>query len=460
MKRNTIQIMSDGFTPEQLNELIDCLERDGTHCSVFEGTRRVSSALANPCTRLLLVACTEKDVQRLRDAICSSSDNGITNIPIMVYLKELSGSAAELLIPEIDDFLLDPLSMDEVCLRVHHLLQRFTKWQDDVDQFNQNLVEYFGMQKFIGRSPAFLTVLEKIPYVAACDATVLMIGDTGTGKEMCARAIHYLSPRANKPFIPINCGSIPENLFENEMFGHESGAYTDARQSRRGLVAEAEGGTLFLDEVDSLPLTAQATLLRFLQDREYKPLGSSQCRHADVRLLAASNQDLEQKVQDGSLRKDLYYRLKVVSLYLPSLNERPEDVLLLARHFLEISAREYKRPAMRLSRNAIRKLSLYKWPGNVRELENVIREAVVLAKGPVLRGADIRLDPEEDDKTVESFNTAKARVIQSFEREYLCHAVAACGGNISHAARSAQKDRRAFFALLKKHGLTSASMSH
>jgi two-component system response regulator GlrR len=461
IKRNTIQIMSDGFTPEQLPELINSLERNGHRCSVFDGVRRINGALRDPCTKLLLVATTEKDVQRLRDAIRASAEDRTTNIPIMAYLKQSSGSAAEVLMPEIDDFLFDPLSTDEVSLRVQHLLQRFTKWQDEVDHFKQDLAQYFGMQEFIGRSPAFLAVLEKIPYIAACDATVLLIGDTGTGKEMCARAIHYLSPRADKPFVPINCASIPENLFENEMFGHESGAYTDARQARRGLIAEAEHGTLFLDEVDSLPLTAQATLLRFLQDRDYKPLGSSHCKHADVRLLAASNQDLETKVREGSLRKDLYYRLKVISLYLPSLNERCEDVFLLASHFLESSTREYKRSAMRLSREAVKKLSLYKWPGNVRELENVIREAVVLAKGPVLRGADIRLpiDPEQNHNTAESFKTAKARIIESFEREYLSHVVAAAGGNISHAARSAKKDRRAFFALLKKHGLTSVSAS-
>jgi DNA-binding NtrC family response regulator len=349
--------------------------------------------------------------------------------------------------------------MHDMRLRVHHLLERFIKWQDEVDHFNQDLVTYFGKQKFIGKSAAFLAVLEKIPYVAACDATVLLIGDTGTGKEMCARAIHYLGPRMNKPFVPINCGSIPADLFENEMFGHEPGAYTDARHARRGLVAEAEGGTLFLDEVDSLPLSAQAKLLRFLQEREYKPLGSSHSRRADVRLLAASNQELEEKVREGSLRKDLYYRLKVVSLNLPGLNERPEDVLLLATHFLESSAREYKRSAMRFSREVIQKLTSYKWPGNVRELENVIREAVVLAKGPLLRGADIRLpvDPKEcpNASAPESFKTAKARVIESFERGYLSHVVAASGGNISHAARSAHKDRRAFFALLKKYGLTS-----
>ena len=461
MKRNTVQIMSDGFTPEQLNDLISCLEQDGHRCSIFEGVRRISSALHDASTKLLLVAPVEKDVHRLREAIHSTSDMTPANIPVIVYLKELSEKAAEELVPEIDDFLLDQLTMQEVCLRVQHLLHRFSKWQDEVDHFNHNLVAYFGRQMFIGRSPAFVAVLEKIPYVAACDATVLLIGDTGTGKEMCARAIHYLSPRMNKPFVPVNCGSIPENLFENEMFGHESGAYTDARQSRRGLIAEAEGGTLFLDEVDSLPLSAQATLLRFLQDREYKPLGAPHCRHADVRLLAASNQDLERKVEEGSLRKDLYYRLKVVSLYLPSLKERAEDIGLLAKHFLERSAREYKRATMRLSREAIKKLSLYNWPGNVRELENVIREAVVLAKRPVLRGADIRLpvEPELAENAVESFKAAKARMIEAFEREYLNHVVAACGGNISHAARSAQKDRRAFFALLKKHGLTSITTS-
>jgi DNA-binding NtrC family response regulator len=316
------------------------------------------------------------------------------------------------------------------------------------------------MRQFIGRAPAFLKTIEKVPRVANCDAPVLIIGETGTGKEMCARAIHYLSPRAQKPFIPINCGSIPADLFENEMFGHEAGAYTDARRSQRGMIAEAEGGTLFLDEVDSLPLSAQVKLLRFLQDRQYRPLGAAHYRQANTRLVAASNQNLQNKVREGTFREDLYYRLKVVSLELPVLSARHEDILPLALHFLETSALEYNRPVTRFSNDAVQKLLSYAWPGNVRELENVIRQAVVMADGPVLRAEDFHLSSGAQTPAAcvrEPLKVAKARMIETFERNYLTEIIAACGGNISRAAREAQKDRRTFFALMQKYGLTSGA---
>jgi DNA-binding NtrC family response regulator len=288
---------------------------------------------------------------------------------------------------------------------------------------------------------------------------VLMTGATGTGKEMCARAIHYLSSRSNKPFIPLNCGSIPSELFENELFGHEPGAYTDARSARRGLIAEAEGGTLFLDEVDTLSPSAQIKLLRFLQDRQYRPLGASAYRQADIRVVAATNQNLAYKVQERAFREDLYYRLRVVTLSLPSLRERQEDILLLALHFLQTSAHEYNRPVRRFSQNAIQKLMSYAWPGNVRELENIVRQAVVLADKSVITEHDVHLPTDAvtpSQPSIEPLKVAKSRMIESFERNYLRTILSACNGNISQAAREAKKDRRAFFALLKKYGLTNA----
>jgi DNA-binding NtrC family response regulator len=323
------------------------------------------------------------------------------------------------------------------------------------------------MQQFIGQAPTFVETIKQIPRVANCDAPVLLMGDTGTGKEMCARAIHYLSSRAGMPFIPVNCGSIPTELFENEMFGHEPGAYTDARESRRGLIAEAEGGTLFLDEVNSLALPSQAKLLRFLQDQQYRPLGATKYRQANVRVLAASNRNLMDKSQGILFREDLYYRLKVVLLTLPSLRERLEDIMPLAFHFLKTAAREYGRNVTRFSHEATLTLSSYDWPGNIRELENVVRQAVVFAEGTLIHADSLQISSGNRDISPdmvshipshkEPFKVAKAQVIESFERYYLKNLLSECGGNISKAARGAKKDRRAFFALLKKHDLTSST---
>src|SRR5688572_11706605 len=202
---------------------------------------------------------------------------------------------------------------------------------------------HFG--EIIGQNPAFLAALRELPKFARCDATLLVKGETGTGKEVIARAVHYLSPRAGKPFVPVNCGAIPVDLLENEFFGHESGAFTSANTSRVGVVQEAEGGTLFLDEIDALPQAAQVKLLRFLQDGQFRPLGAERSRRGNVRVIAASNTDFDEALKSGRFRKDLYFRLNVLSLTLPPLRERADDVLLLARHFLKKYAQKFSAPA-------------------------------------------------------------------------------------------------------------------
>jgi DNA-binding NtrC family response regulator len=459
LQRTTIQLMSNGFQPEQEAALVESLSADGHQCSVFTKVSGIKSAYTNASTKLLLLGVADGELEQTLEAIHSCS-NAAPGVPIILYLKEVQ-DISQVLVPGIDDFVLAPLNLLDVRLRIHRLVQRATEKQDELEQVKLQMYSHFGMQQFIGKAPAFLAAVEKVPRVAGCDAPVLLSGETGTGKEMCARAIHYLSPRAKKPFIPINCGSIPADLFENEMFGHEAGAFTDARQSRRGLIAEAEGGTLFLDEIDSLPSQTQVKLLRFLQDRQYRPLGASQYRQANTRILAASNQNLLRKVQEKAFREDFYYRLKVITLHLPSLVERREDITLLATYFLTLSAREYNRPVTHLSPDAMQKLNTYNWPGNVRELENVIRQAVILVDGAVIRACDINLPTDisepGDDRTHrhEPFKVAKARMIEDFERAYLNDIVAYHDGNISKAARAAKKDRRSFFALLKKYSLTT-----
>lgn len=446
--------------PQKFLDLIRRLEAEGSNCAISEGFGDLPVGLTDLNTNLLLLGVRDTSLSNLVSEIRSHSAE-MHEVPVIVYLTNEDGQAnieSDLMLPEVDDFILEYLNPRVSLLRIRRVIDRYNAKQKELAESRANLISHFGMQQFIGTAPSFLATLQKIPRVADCDAAVLIAGETGTGKEMCARAIHYLSPRAGRAFIPVNCGSIPADLFENEMFGHEPGAFTDARRSRNGLIAEAEGGTLFLDEVDSLPHSAQVKLLRFLQDLQYKPLGSSDYRSANTRLMAASNQLLMDKVREGGFREDLYYRLKVVSLTLPALRERNEDIIPLALHFLKLSAQQYGRRATRFATDAIQKLLRYNWPGNVRELENIVRQSVVMSEGPTIRSSDIQLPSDAvilAGSTKEPMKVAKARMIEEFERHYLKEMLADCGGNISKAARVAGKDRRTFFELLKKYGLTS-----
>jgi two-component system, NtrC family, response regulator GlrR len=311
----------------------------------------------------------------------------------------------------------------------------------------------------IGSSPAFLQQLERIPVVAGCDAGVLILGETGTGKELCAQAVHYLSDRASHPWVAVNCGALPADLVEAELFGHVRGAFTHAHESRTGLVAQAAGGTLFLDEVDSMPPLAQVKLLRFLQDKEFRPVGSSRSQHADVRVIAASNVNLGQLAAKGAFRCDLYYRLNVLTLTLPALRQRAEDVLPLAHHFMAHFAREFERSVSALSDAARNAIVSYGWPGNVRELQHAVERGVLLAPGHEVLAPDLGIAAEETPEAPQgdpsSFQAAKARAVEVFERDYIERLLARYGGNITHAADAAAKNRRAFWQLIRKHGIDS-----
>jgi two-component system response regulator GlrR len=292
--------------------------------------------------------------------------------------------------------------------------------------------------------------------VAASDASVLICGETGTGKEVCARAIHSLSSRSGGPFQAVNCGALPIELVENELFGHDSEAYTGAATARSGLLAESQGGTLFLDEVDSLPAPAQVKLLRFLQEREYRPLGSTRTRKADVRVLAATNLPADEIAGGRTLRRDLYYRLNVVSLRLPPLRERRGDVPLLVEHFLSHWRNRSAIPVEGLAPKAVERLMAHDWPGNIRELEHVIERAVVFSTSSLIASEDLDLPepvPSGVDLYSGPFRAAKARVVDDFERVYIERLLSIHAGNISKAASIARKNRRAFFELIRKHSI-------
>jgi len=315
------------------------------------------------------------------------------------------------------------------------------------------------LTKLVGDSPRFQHVIERVRRVAGCDGAVLLSGETGTGKELVAQAVHYLSRRAGQAFVAVNCGALPSELIESELFGHVRGAFTSAHEAQRGLVAQARGGTLFLDEVDSLPLTAQVKLLRFLQEHEFRPVGSARTEQADLRVIAACSHDLADRVHQGRFRSDLYYRLNVLALALPSLREREGDALLLARHFCVRFAREAHRPGLALSDAACRAIDAHDWPGNVRELEHAIERGVLLAEGPEVQAEDLGLPevggPAGSVPDGESFRAAKARVVRAFERRYIEQALQRSSGNIIQAAGACAKNRRAFFALMKKHHIDS-----
>lgn len=309
----------------------------------------------------------------------------------------------------------------------------------------------------VGRSDAFRRIQADIRKMAACDAHVLIEGETGTGKELAAHAIHYLSERKGRPFIPVNCGALPENLFENELFGHQSGAYTDARKAQQGLVRQAEGGTLFLDEVDSLAPRAQVVLLRFLQDLRYRPLGAETSRKADIRVVTASNRSLSELVSSGHYRQDLYFRLNIMHLEIPPLRDRPDDIDVLAEHFLSGLRARHDRPEKYLPDPALDWLRTRDWPGNARELENIITREFFMAEGPEINLESIRapIESRATDRTDQSldFSTAKSKAIDTFEKRYLSGVLRRAGGNVSMAARLAGKERRAFGKLMRKHGL-------
>src|SRR6185369_12924375 len=305
--------------------------------------------------------------------------------------------------------------------------------------------------QLIGQSPIFLQQAQKNSLIAACEANVLIVGETGTGKELYARAIHYGSARAGRPFMPVNCGAIPAELVENELFGHNRGAFTSASNLQVGLIEEANGGTLFLDEIDCLPIHAQVKLLRFLQEKEYRPLGSAKTKRADVRIVAASNLNLEEAVDTGKIRKDLFYRLNIISLTLPPLRDRREDIPLLARHFLEKYSREFDSQVKAFSDEAMNMMMVYSWPGNVRELEHAVERAIVLCTKPLIQALDIVLSNQALSGKRESLREAKAKEIERFEKNYIQGVLSACRGNITRAAQVAQKNRRAFWQLIQKY---------
>jgi len=304
--------------------------------------------------------------------------------------------------------------------------------------------------QIITGSPVMEELLQRARLVATSDANVVLLGASGVGKELLARAIHLASPRSRQPFIAINCGAIPEQLLESELFGHSRGAFTGATQNYKGLFVAAEGGTLFLDEIGDMPLTLQVKLLRVLQERQVRPIGTSIDIPINVRIICATHRNLEQLVKESAFREDLYYRINVVALLIPALSERREDIPLLANHFLQQLAARYNKPLSRLAPEALEFMLNAPWPGNIRQLINVLERAVALSISTVIPLALLQETMFGEDAGVQPLEEARRR----FEHDYLVRLLRITRGNVTQAARMAQRNRTDFYKLLQRHELT------
>lgn len=425
--------------------------KDGFECRQESWNPGAPRALCDPGAELVLFAVPAQLEDPMR-FFSWLGEHPIRACSIAVLPEDADLKLLRVASGLVNDFVISPVRGEELRSRIARILGM---GEDEELLIRQQLTRELALAEIVGQDPDFVKTIANIPSIAASSAPVLLLGETGTGKELCAQAIHNLSSRRHGPFIPVECGAIPENLLESELFGHVRGAFTDAHCDQKGLVAMAEGGTLFLDEIDSLPLSAQAKVLRFIQESTYRPLGSPRFTKANLRLIAATNSDLDKCIREGKFRRDLYFRLNVLLLWLPPLRERRCDILLLANHFLNAISTSSGEAGKRFSPSAMHALQCYDWPGNVRELLNVVQRAMALSSSqeailavqlglPNVAGASARCEP---------FRQAKSRVVENFERAYLEELLARHQGNVTRAAQEAGKDRRVFGRMMKRYDI-------
>jgi len=365
----------------------------------------------------------------LKTAKGISPDMGVIMITAYGTIK----NAVEAMKQGAYDYITKPFSVDEIELVVDKFFE-YRRLVDENKYLRSELGRKYGVDNIIGKSPKMRKIFETIDMVAQSKATVLIQGPSGTGKELIARAIHFKSPRRNKPFIKTNCAALPEGLVESELFGHEKGAFTGAIKTTKGRFELANGGTLLLDEIGEMGPNLQAKLLRVLQEGEFEKVGSSETVKVDVRIIATTNKDLKKEVEKGNFREDLYYRLNVVPIYLPPLRERKEDIPLLVEHFLRKYSEENGKLIEGISRDALQILIDYDWPGNVRELENVIERAVVMSKEKVLSPKHFSFGDFEAVPQPQRLDLTKNKTLKDLEREFILKTLAEQGGNRSKTA--------------------------
>ena len=384
--------------------------------------------------------------------LCQSIHQSRPNVPVVVMTAFGSmQTAVSALRSGAYDFITKPVDMDLLSLTIARAMERRSlKRQIRLLEEQADTSSHFG--ELLGQSPPMQKLYDEVARVAASEASVLITGESGTGKEVVARSIHRLSPRADRPFVAVNCGALSEHLLESELFGHVRGAFTDARSERKGLFLEAQGGTLLLDEMGDMPVTMQVKLLRALEENRLRPVGSDQDVDFDVRVLAATHRDLETAVDEGRFRQDLFYRINVIQLHLPPLRSRGTDILVLANHFLEQFSRRSEKQVNAIAEPAAQKLLAYSWPGNVRELRNVMERAVALTRFDTVTLEDLPEKIRDHRGTVVTLggdDPTELVSLEEVERRYIQHVLQAVQQNRTQAAKILGLDRKTLYRKLK-----------
>ncbi|MBI4829677.1 MAG: sigma-54-dependent Fis family transcriptional regulator [Nitrospinae bacterium] len=371
---------------------------------------------------------------------------------IMITAYASADTAVDAMKKGAYDYITKPFKIDEIKLIIAKALERRVD-KEDLRRLKDEIEKSYTLGDLLGRSETMQELFKVIRKVAASRSTVLITGESGSGKELVAKAIHYLSPRKDKPFVSINCGAMPEPLLESELFGHQKGSFTGAYADKKGLLEVADGGTFLLDEVGDAPQSVQVKMLRMLQERQIKRVGGVKDINVDVRVIAATNQNLEELIGQGKFREDFFYRLNIIPINIPPLRERREDIPLLVSRFVERYAKMNARPEMRVSNEAMRMLERYHWRGNVRELENIIERAVVLAAGDCIKPENLPEEMLASGPAMPKQGVDLEAAVAAVEKEILLKALDSAGGNRKEAARLVKLTYRSFRYKLAKHGM-------
>ena len=423
------------------------LESEGYHVTKATGTDKALKLAEQEPFDLAMIDLKLDDQDGIQ--LMQNIHHIIPDLPVIILTAHGTiKSAVDAIKKGAYSYLTKPFDGHELLIQINKCLET-SKLSKEVKQLQRLVKERYGFDNIIGRSEKMKKVFEQVTLAAATDSNVYIEGKSGTGKELIAKTLHVASERKDAPFIALNCAAIPENLMESELFGYEKGAFTGADKSKKGLIAEASFGTFFLDEISEMPLAMQVKVLRVLEEKEFYPVGGRQTEKMNARIIAASNKNLEQEVKNGRFREDLYYRIHVIPIKLPTLNERKEDIPILSRHFLKKYSEEMGKKVTAFSPDAMQKLISYPWPGNIRELENTIECAMAMAKRNIITEDLILQTQNINPESLKSFKDAK----ENFEKNYLIQLFELTKGNVSQAAQLAGKYRADVYELIKKYNI-------
>ena len=421
------------------------LERDGYDIDTAASGEAALEKIKDTRFDILLVDIKMEGMSGL-DLLRYMSENDPDVAVVMITAYGSIATAIEAMKNGAQDYLLKPFDPEELGVIIEKIIEHQARARENLF-LREQYKELARFESMIGQSESMQAVFDIITDVAATDSTVLITGETGTGKGLAARAIHSNSPRSEGPFVVVNCGAVPEHLIESELFGYQKGAFTDAKETKKGRLELAHGGTLFLDEIGEISIRMQIDLLRVLEDRVFYRVGGTQPIEADFRIITATNRDLEKAVREESFREDLYYRLNVISFKMPPLRERKEDIPLLAEYFLRRFSREINRPVDRISREAMDEMMLYEWPGNVRELENAIERAVVVGKERILRPEHLPF------YRATSLVAPPDDTLKEVEKAHIIHILDSNQWNIARTAKILGIDRSTLYSKIKRYNI-------